>query len=377
MTAPLAGIRVVALEQAVAAPLCSRHLADLGAEVVKVESRRGDFARRYDSAVRGQSAYFVWLNRGKRSIALDLSTPADRTVFDALLARADVFLHNLGPGAVDRLGYGWQAPHQAHPRLIWCGISGYGPDGPYRDRKAYDLLLQGESGLLAVTGEPDRPAKVGVSIGDISAGMYALASIQSALFRRERSGEGARIDVSMLDCLAEWMMPPAYHAMYGEAPPASGARHSMIVPYGPFRVGGGGVVNVAVQNEGQWQRLCEHVLERPDLVADPRFATNQARVANRAALEPLIEAILAGVLLEEAERRLEAGDVPFGTVRDLQGLLAHPQLAERGRWREADTPAGAIRALVPPFNIAGFEPPLSAVPGLDEQGAEIRREVTP
>ncbi len=377
MSLPLAGLRVVALEQAVSAPLCTRHLADLGADVVKVERPDGgDFARRYDSVARGQSAYFVWLNRGKRSVVLDLKDSAERSMLDALLARADVFVHNLGPGAVDRLGLGWGTLHERWPRLIWCAISGYGIDGPYRDRKAFDLLLQGESGIIAVTGTPDQPAKVGISIADISAGMYAFSAILAALYERERTGEGRLIDVSMLECLAEWMMAPAYHQLYGgKAPERAGMRHNMIVPYGPYRVGDGSWVNLAVQTEGQWERLCAIVLRRPDLAADPRFRTNELRVRNRDLLEPLIEAALAEDTRRSVQERLDAADVPHGALNDLADLLAHPQLAARGRWLEVDSPSGPIRALAHPLNLAGLPRPAGAVPGLGEHTDEVRREL--
>lgn len=373
---PLSGRRVVALEQAVAAPLCTRHLADLGADVVKVERPDGgDFSRRYDSVVRGQSAHFVWLNRGKRSIALDLKAPADRRVMEALLARADVFVHNLGPGVVDRLGFGWEVLHRRWPRLISCAISGYGQDGPYRDRKAYDLLLQGESGVLAVTGTPEQPAKVGVSVADISAGLYALSAILAALLERERTGEGRFVDVSMLECLAEWMMPSAYYQLYqGRAPERAGMRHTMIVPYGPYRVKDGWV-NLAVQNEGQWERLCRLVLRRPDLVDHPRFRSNELRLRHRAELEPLIEELLAGDTRAEVLARLESADVPYGALNEVADLVAHPQLAARERWLEVESPAGPIRALAHPLNLAGLPQRCGAVPALDEHGAEIRREL--
>jgi crotonobetainyl-CoA:carnitine CoA-transferase CaiB-like acyl-CoA transferase len=373
MTLPLGGIRVVALEQAVAAPLCTRHLADLGADVVKVERPEGDLARRYDSVVRGQSSHFVWLNRGKRSIALDLSAPSDRAVLDALLENADVFVHNLGPGAIDRLGLGWEQVHARWPRLLSVAISGYGATGPYRDRKAYDLLVQAESGVTSVTGSPDEPAKVGISIADISAGMYAVASILAALRLRDGDGQGRRIDVSMFDCLAEWMAYPAYFEMYGGgAPPRTGMRHNTIAPYGPYRCADG-LVTLAVQNERQWTALCELVLERPELAGDPRFATNELRSAARTELEAIIEEVFAAFTRREVESKLEAADVPFASLNTVADLVAHPQLASR--WVEVDSPGGRIRALVPPFNIAGVEPPMAAVPALDADGDAIRREL--
>lgn len=372
MSAPLAGVRVVALEQAVAAPLATRHLADLGAEVVKVERPDGgDFARRYDSVVDGQSAYFVWLNRGKQSVALDVKLPGDRALLDGLLAGADVFVHNLGPGAVERLELGWDALHARWPRLISCMVSGYGADGPYRDRKAFDLLLQGESGLMSATGTPQHMARVGISIADISAGMYAFSSILAALYQRDRTGEGVWIDISMLECLAEWMMAPAYHQLYADALPRAGAHHNMIVPYGPYRARDG-AVNLAVQNEGQWRRLCEIVLARPDLVEDPRFRTNELRVHNRGELEPLMEQILGDAARAEVLARLEAADVPFGAVNDVAGLLDHPQLRARGRWLEVDSPSGPVRALGHPMNLSGLPRRATRVPALGEHTRLVR-----
>lgn len=373
---PLAGIRVVALEQVVTGPFCTRHLADLGADVVKIERPEGgDLARRYDSVVRGQSAYFVWLNRGKRSIALDVARPDDRAILDALLDRADVFVHNLGPGAVERLGLGWDAVHARWPGLISCSISGYGPDGPYRLRKAYDLLVQAEAGVTAVTGTESEPAKVGISIADIAGGLYACASILAALRLRDADGVGRRIDIALFDCLAEWMMQPMYHQIYGDRAPArTGMRHATIVPYGPYRCADGEVM-LAVQNEGQWERLCRDVLRRPALVDDPRFATNEQRVRARATLEPLIEQALDGVTSREAQERLGAADVPSGARSTVADVVAHPQLAERGRWIDVATPGGPVRALVPPFNIGGVDPVMGAVPALDEHGPAIRREL--
>ncbi|GAC1314865.1 MAG: CaiB/BaiF CoA-transferase family protein [Chloroflexota bacterium] len=291
---PLTGTRIVALEQAVAAPLCTRHLADLGADVIKVEPAGGEFARRYDAVVNGQASYFVWLNGGKRSAVLDLKSEAGKTALAALLGTADAFVHNLGPGAVDRLGFGWTSLHARWPALISCAISGYGVDGPYRDRKAFDLLLQGESGVTSITGSAEEGAKVGVSIADIAAGMYALSSIMAALLHRQRTGSGRFIDISMLECLTEWMSAPAYYQRYrGETPARAGLRHNTIVPYGPFRISDGSLVNLAVQNDGQWSRLCAVVLQRAELATHPRFTTNELRVRHRTELEPLIEEILA------------------------------------------------------------------------------------
>ena len=377
MSLPLVGLRVVAWEQAVAAPLASRHLADLGADVIKVERPDGgDFARAYDSAVNGLSAYFVWLNRGKRSVALDLKAERDREVFAALIQRADAFIHNQGPGVAERLGYGYATLSESNPRLVWCAISGYGPDGPHRDRKAYDILLQGEAGVIALTGTPEQPAKVGISVADIASGMYAFSSILAALYERHTTGRGAEITISMLESLLEWVMPANYVTLYtGTAPARTGGRHNFIVPYGSYPVGDGGSVNLAVQNDGQWRRLCELVLRRPDLVSDPRFATNERRLANRAELEPLIESLLAGDTRATVEERLSQADVPFGSVNDLQHVLAHEQLAARGRWFDVPSPVGPLRALHHPFNISGLDRPAGSVPALGEHTDQVLEEL--
>jgi crotonobetainyl-CoA:carnitine CoA-transferase CaiB-like acyl-CoA transferase len=376
-TLPLGGVRVVAWEHAVAAPLATRHLADLGADVVKVERPGGgDFARDYDSAVRGLSAYFVWLNRGKRSMVLDLKSADDRHVFDRLLDRADVFVHNQGPGAAERMGCSYADLAGRNPRLIMCAISGYGADGPHRDRKAYDLLLQGEAGVIALTGTPEAPAKVGISVADIASGMYAFSSILAALYRREASGDGAEIQISMLEALAEWVMPAAYVAEYtGRAPGRAGARHNFIVPYGGYRVGDGGSVNLAVQNDGQWRRLCEIVLRRPELADDPRFKTNELRLKNREEFEPLLESLLAGDTREAVEARLAEADVPFGTVNSVEDVLHHPQLKARGRWFDIDSPVGELHAFHHPMNIVGLDRPAGAVPALGEHTSEILAEL--
>lgn len=373
---PLSGVRVVALEQAVSAPLCTQHLADLGADVIKLERPgEGDFARRYDSVVKGQSAYFVWLNRGKRSVELDLKSASGIRIVHAMLASADVFVHNLGPGAVDRLGLGWEEIHSQWPSLIGCAISGYGRDGPYRERKAYDLLLQGEAGVLAVTGTPEQPAKVGVSIADICAGMYALSSILAALYERTRTREGKLIDISMLECLAGWMMPPLYHQLYsGHAPLREGMRHNMIAPYGPYRARDG-LVNLAVQNERQWVRLCEQVLDTPELARDPRFVTNELRVRNRHELEPTIEQNFALWTAAEVESRLADADVPYGHVNTVAQLAAHPQLTARGRWLEVDSEAGPVKVLADPFNIGGMAHLRGAVPRVGQHTTELLEEL--
>jgi itaconate CoA-transferase len=374
---PLTGVRVVAWEHAVAAPLATRHLADLGADVVKVERPGGgDFARDYDSAVNGLSAHFVWLNRGKRSVVLDLKQPEGKHAFDLLLERADVFVHNQGPGAAERLGCSHAELNARNPRVITCAISGYGPDGPHRDRKAYDLLLQGEAGVIALTGTPEEAAKIGISVADIASGMYAFSSVLAALYQRETTGQGAEIQISMLESLVEWLMPAAYVTEYtGRAPARSGARHGFIVPYGGYAVGDGSSVNLAVQNDGQWRRLCAIVLRRPELADDPRFVTNQLRLANREQLEPLIESLLADDTRESAEARLTQADVPFGTVNDILSVLRHPQLAARERWFDIPSPAGPLRALHHPLNITNLPRPAGAIPSLGEHTDEVLTEL--
>ena len=375
--APLAGLRVVAVEQAVAGPLCTRHLADLGADVIKVERPGvGDFARQFDSMVQGESTHFVWLNRGKRSIELDLADGAGARTLNQLLERADVLLYNLGPGTLERLGFGWDEMHERRPGLIACSITGYGQEGPYSDRKAFDALVQGESGVMSVTGGESGPAKVGISVADISGAMYALAGILAALHERDRTGQGRLVEVSMLDCLAEWMMPFVYQEVYtGRAPKRAGARHAMIVPYGPFLASDGVLVNLAVQNPGQWQRLCAGVIERPDLVGDPRFATNELRVKNRKEFEPIIEAVLSTMSSKDIKARLVRSDIPHGQVNTVADLYAHPQLAERGRWFEVESPGGPILALASPFTSRGSQAVGRGVPRLGEHTAEILAEL--
>ena len=376
---PLDGLRVVALEQAVSGPLCTRHLGDLGAEIIKIERPDGgDLARAYDSVVHGESAYFAWLNRGKRSVALDLRTADAFAALEALLDTADVFVHNLGPGAVDRMGLDWDTLHARWPGLISCGITGYGTAGPDAHRKGFDLLIQGESGLASVTGSPDAPAKVGISIADISSGMYAFSSVLAALLLRARTGEGVRIDIAMLDCLAEWMTHPLYHRLYGGAePPRTGLFHNAICPYGPYPVAGGDTVNIGVHTAAQWRAFCTRVLQQPELVDDPRYATNELRVANRSTLEPLVVESLrryeAGALITT----LEDADIPCGVVNDVAGLAEHVQLTSRDRWFEVGSPSGPIRALVPPFNLAGVARATGGVPALGEHTAAILGPLAP
>jgi itaconate CoA-transferase len=367
---------VVALEQAVVAPFCTRQLADMGADVIKIERRDGgDLARAYDGALNGISAYFAWLNRGKRSIQLDVKDTEDHAVVDKLLARADVFVHNLAPGAVERLGFGYEVLAPRLPRLIWCGISGYGPDGPHRDRKAYDMLVQAEAGIIGMTGTADEPAKVGVSIADIGGGLYAYSSILAALINRERTGRGERIDISMFECMTEWMMPPLnVFQGTGKTPLRAGVRHNMVVPYGAYACSDGDVL-LAVQTDREWRRLCAQVLGDASIADDPRFSTNAQRVANRVALENLMEETFAPKRVAEILMLLEKADIPTGTMNDVATVAAHPQLEARGRWVSVDSPGGAFSALLPPHNLQSAPPSMGAVPALGEHSQEILAEL--
>jgi itaconate CoA-transferase len=372
----LDGITVVALEQAVAAPFATRQLADLGARVIKVERPgTGDFARHYDASVHGQASYFVWLNRGKQSIELDLKDEADVAVLTALLARADVFVQNLAPGAAARLGLAAGKLRAAHPRLITCAISGYGDGGPYTDKKAYDLLVQCEAGLLSVTGSPDEPAKAGISVADIAAGMYAYSGILAALYERERTGAGTSLDVAMLEALGEWMSQPFYYSVYGGQPARrTGARHASISPYGPYLAAGETEIFLGLQNEREWAVLCTKVLGRPELVTDPRFATNPGRVAHDAELTEIITAALRDIPPAQLAACLDEAGIAHARLRTPAGFAAHPQLAARDRWRAVDTPGGPVRALLPPVTVPGREAAMGAVPALGEHSAAIRAE---
>lgn len=365
---PLDGITVLTLEHAVSAPFATRHLADLGARVIKVERPEGgDFARGYDETVQGLSSYFVWLNRGKESLTLDLKHPRAREIIARLLDRADVFVQNLAPGAADRLGMGWEELVQRHPRLVVCDISGYGDCGPYWDKKAYDLLIQSEAGLLSVTGTPDTPSKAGISIADIAAGTYAYSGILSALYQRERTGRGMRIEVSMLEALGEWMGCPLYYAHYGgAAPPRTGASHATIYPYGPFRTGDGKSVMLGVQNEREWSAFCAAVLGCPEVARDPRFDSNSRRVANREALAGAIERTFSDLTAEEVVERLDGAQIANARMNEMREVWGHPQLAARGRWRQVNTPAGTIAALLPPATLSTSEARMGAVPALGE-----------
>jgi itaconate CoA-transferase len=375
MPGPLDGILVVALEQAVAAPFATRQLADLGARVIKIERPGGgDFARGYDRTVHGQSSYFVWLNRGKESVVLDLKDDADRSTLGAIIERADVFVQNLVPGAADRLGLGAADLRSARQQLIHCSITGYGPDGPFRLKKAYDLLIQCETGLVMSTGTPEAPSKVGISIADIATGMYAFSGILTALYDRERTGRGASVEVAMLDALGELAMQPAYFSRYGGEPPRrTGARHPSISPYGPFKVSDGSVF-FGIQNDREWLTLCRDILGQPALAADPRFATNPDRVARNDELTAIIEESLATLTADEADQALEEAGIASARLRTPEEFTSHPQLRARGRWTQVHTPGGDIDALLPPVQTAGQAPAMGPVPALGQHTEAVRAE---
>jgi crotonobetainyl-CoA:carnitine CoA-transferase CaiB-like acyl-CoA transferase len=375
MRGPLGDITVVTLEQAVAAPYATRQLADLGARVIKIERPgAGDFARGYDRTTRGQSSYFVWLNRGKESAELDVKDPSDRALLAAMISRADVFVQNLIPGAARRLGLDAETLRADRPSLIHCSISGYGEDGPYASKKAYDLLVQCETGLVMSTGTPETPAKAGFSVADLSTGMFAFSGILAALYDRERTGEGATLRVSLLDALGELMTQPAYFSRYGGEPPRrTGARHPSISPYGPFKVRDGAVF-FGIQNEREWLVLCRDVLHRGDLAADPRFASNPDRVAHNDELTAIIEESFAALGAEQASDALEAAGIASARLRTPAELARHPQLRARNRWRTVGTPGGDIEALLPPVEIVGTDPAMGPVPALGEHTAAIRAE---
>jgi crotonobetainyl-CoA:carnitine CoA-transferase CaiB-like acyl-CoA transferase len=375
---PLDGLLVVALEQAVAAPFATRQLADLGARVIKIErAGAGDFARGYDTSVLGHASYFVWLNRGKESVELDVKSDDGRAVMAALLARADVFVQNLAPGAAERLGLDAAGLLTRHPRLICCSVSGYGPDGPYAAKKAYDLLVQCEAGLLSVTGTPDVPCKAGISVADIAAGMYAYTGVLTALYERERTGRGSSFTVSLLDALGEWMTQPYLYTTYGgREPRRTGARHASISPYGPYQARGGEVF-IGLQNEREWAVLCDKVLARSELITDERFATNPDRVKHDDELTAIIEDVLASMTPDEVVARLDAAGIASARLRTPAEFAAHPQLAARDRWREAGTPGGPVRTLLPPVTVPGREPAMGAVPALGQHTEAVLAEFLP
>jgi formyl-CoA transferase len=375
---PLQDVLVVSLEHAVAAPLATRHLADLGARVIKVERAEGDFARRYDRTVHGESSYFVWLNRSKESVVLDLRDPEGRHALDELVARADVFVQNLGPGAAGRLGFGADALRTRHPGLITCDVTGFGAGGPWESRRAYDALLQSEAGLVSITGTPEATAKAGISVADIAAGMYAFSGILAALHHRTRTGEGATLSVSLLDALAEWMSQPALWRRYsGEEPVRSGAHHASIAPYGPYLAGDGEPVHLAVQNEREWRRLTEHVLLAPELAEDPRFATNADRVRHRPALDAELAGRLEQLTGAELLIRLERAEIAHARTRSMGEFLAHEDLAARDRWMDVALPAGSARTVRPPLQWAGLEWNAGPVPSLGEHTAAVLAELGP
>ena len=376
---PLDGITVVSLEHAIAAPFCTRQLADLGARVIKVERPgSGDFARDYDERVNGLASHFVWTNRSKESLTLNVKQQEADQVLDKLLATADVLVQNLAPGAAQRMGLSFADLHERFPRLIVCDISGYGEGGPYEQKKAYDLLIQSEGGFLSVTGgsgESDM-AKAGCSIADIAAGMYAYTGVLSALLLREKTGEGSRIDVSMLESLVEWMSYPMYYAYAGASPPPrAGAAHATIYPYGPFPAGDGGTVMLGLQNEREWQQFCDKVLLRPELASDSRFNANARRSENRSDLRTIIVESFARMSAEEVIARLDAASIANAHVNDMAGVWAHPQLQARDRWREVDSPVGKLAALLPPGRNAAFEPRMEAVPDLGEHTDSVLVEL--
>ncbi|WP_120993289.1 CoA transferase [Stutzerimonas urumqiensis] len=376
---PLDGITVVSLEHAIAAPFCTRQLADLGARVIKIERPGvGDFARGYDERVDGLASHFVWTNRSKESVALDLKAPEAGEVLDALLARADVLVQNLAPGAAARMGLSFEALHARFSRLIVCDISGYGEGGPYEQKKAYDLLIQSEGGFLSVTGGPgeDEMAKAGCSIADIAAGMYAYTGVLSALMLRDKTGEGSRVDVSMLESLVEWMGYPLYYAYEGAPPPPrAGAAHATIYPYGPFPTGDGGTVMLGLQNEREWGLFCEKVLLQPELATDDRFSANFKRSENRAELRAIIVETFANLTADQVIERLERASIANAHVNDMAGVWAHPQLKARQRWSEVDSPSGRLPALLPPGRNAAFSPRMDPIPALGEHTERVLAEL--
>jgi itaconate CoA-transferase len=373
---PLEGVTVVAVEQAVAVPFATRQLADLGARVIKVERvGSGDFARHYDKTVKGMSSHFVWCNRSKESLTLDLKADESKPIFDKLLASADVFVQNLAPGAMERMGYGNKKLKEKYPELIICSLSGYGSTGPYRDKKAYDLLVQCEAGLVSVTGTEDEPSKAGISAADIAAGMYIYSGILTALLTRNRTGRGTVLEVSMLEALGEWMGYPAYYAGYGGTEPKrTGASHSTIYPYGPFKSGDGKNVFIGLQNEREWVKFCQAVLKNPDLASDDRFSNNSKRSTHREELKTLIEDGFNRLTAEEIIDRLEKTQIANARMNTMKEFIEHPQLKERKRWEEVGSPAGSIRTLRPPVTAEGIDTVMGNIPGLGEHTESILQE---
>ena len=374
---PLAGITVVALEQVIAAPFATRQLAELGARVIKIERPGvGDASRGYDSTVKGLSSHFVWVNRSKESVTLDAKHPEAKKILAKLVSRADVFVQNIAPGAAARLGLGAEELRAKDPRLVWCGISGYGENGPYSAKRAYDLLVQCETGLLSVTGTPEQPSKAGIPIADIAAGMYAFSGILAALLRRKDTNEGATLDISMFESLGEWLGFPAYFTNYGgSAPPRTGAFHATIVPYGPFRAGDGKTVFLGIQNEREFARFCAQVLGQPDLPKDPRYASGSLRNEHRAEMNALIESVFAGMTAAGVVEKLESAGIANARLNTMQEFWDHPQLEARNRWREVDSPAGPLDAMISPLNIAGMEPDIGPIPGVGQHTQSVLAEL--
>jgi itaconate CoA-transferase len=374
---PLDGITVVALEHAVAAPFATRQLADLGARVIKIERPKvGDFARDYDATVKGMSSHFIWLNRSKESLTLDLKHSGATQILEQLLERADVLIQNLAPGAARRLGLGAESLLPKYPRLIVCDVSGYGDNGPYASKKAYDLLVQAEAGVMWVTGTADTPSKVGISIADIATGMYAYSGILSALYQREKSGKGTRIEVTMLEALAEWMGYPLYYTHFGGTAPArTGPNHATIVPYGRYETGDGKSIMLGLQNEREWAVFCEKVLLQPKLAQDPRYDSNSKRAAKRSEINALITEVFATLTTKQVIERLDASGIANARINTPDEVWEHPQLKARDRWREMDSPVGLLATLLPPVTMPDFEPRIDAVPALGEHTERILSEL--
>jgi len=373
---PLEGITVVSLEQAVAAPFATRQLADLGARVIKVERPDGgDFARGYDAAVRGLSSHFVWLNRSKESMTLDLKRAEAKLILHRLVEKADVFVQNLAPGAIERLGFGTQELRRKYPRLILCNLSGYGSTGPYRDKKAYDMLIQAETGLISITGTEETPCKVGISAADIACGMYAYSGILTALLVRMKTGQGVALETSLLDALGEWMSYPAYYTFGGSAPRRSGPNHATIAPYGPVRSGDHQMVYIGLQNEREWKKFCESVLRRPELFADPRFDSNTKRVQNRSQLDQAMQEIFQKLTAAEIIERLENAQIANARMNTVQEFVAHPQLKARERWSEVGSPVGPLPALLPPVTMENVETVMKEVPALGQHSDAVLGEL--
>ena len=373
---PLEGITVVSLEQAVAAPFATRQLADLGARVIKIERPDvGDFARGYDAAVRGLSSHFVWLNRSKESLTLDLKRAEAKVILYRLLEKADVFVQNLAPGATERLGFISRDLRPKYPRLIICDVSGYGSSGPYRDKKAYDMLIQAETGLISITGTDETPCKVGISVADIACGMYAYSGILTALLVRSRTGEGVALETSLFDSLGEWMSYAAYYSFGGIAPPRTGANHATIAPYGPIRSGDNKVVYLGLQNEREWKKFCEVVLESPDLSADPRFDSNAKRVQNRPELDRVMQGVFQKLTAAEIIARLETAQIANARMNTIHEFVEHPQLKKRERWRTIGSTVGPLPALLPPVTMENVDTVMNGVPALGQQTDSILSEM--